>query len=201
MESKNPVYITHLSSADLVFRQLVSRIELQPLMLRANHFEALVRSIISQQISTKAAQSIAAKFVKLYRGKFPSPKQVLKTPNEVLRGVGLSQSKVVYIKNLADFAVTHKDFNRLAELQNEEVIELLTQVKGIGRWTAEMFLIFALGREDVFSHGDNGLKSAIKKLYRLRKDPSRATLERISKVWKPYRSHASRYLWASLDNQ
>jgi DNA-3-methyladenine glycosylase II len=191
----------HLAAADPIMADLVRRIKLESLELRKNHFEALARSIISQQISTRAARSIAAKFVLLFRGKFPSPAQVLKTPDEVLRSAGLSQSKVKYIKNLAEFAQSHKDFKRLAELTNEEVIELLVEVKGIGRWTAEMFLIFALGREDVFSHGDNGLKSAIKKLYKLRGQPSQARIEKIAKAWEPYRSQASRYLWASLDNQ
>ena len=121
-------------------------------------------------------------------------------PKAKLRKVGLSGMKVEFMKDLSrkvlDGAV---DFKKMKTWSDEEVIEHLVQVKGIGRWTAEMFLMFSLGREDIFSYGDLGLRNAMRKLYNLRKHPSPKQAEKISSAWKPYRSYASRYLWASLE--
>lgn len=168
-----------------------------------NYFESLADAIISQQLSGKAANTIIKRFKTLFpQGKFPLPAQVLAKSNEELRSVGVSGSKASYIKNLATaFEEGSLDFRQVNKKTDEEIIEMLVKVKGIGRWTAEMFLIFSLGRPDVFSFGDLGLRNAVKKLYGLRKDPSPKKLKQLSSRWQPYRTTASLYLWASLDNR
>lgn len=192
----------YFAKADPAFWAAVKKIEMPPLVLREDHFGSLARSIVGQQLSVKAAASIWQKFLSLYRGKMPKPGAVIKTPDLKLRAVGLSNAKVRYLKNLAQFALENpKFFKKIADKTDDEIIAELTTVKGIGKWTVEMFLIFALGRDDIFSHGDLGLRNAVKKIYKLRKDPDPKKLEKISKAWKPYRSHAARYLWKYLENE
>jgi DNA-3-methyladenine glycosylase II len=179
---------------------LCSPVVLHP---HTNYFQSLTEAIISQQLSDKAATTIVNRFKALFSGTdFPSPKQVLRKSDADLRSVGVSGAKASYIKNLAR-AVEEKSvhFADVDKMSDEEVIEMLVKVKGIGRWTAEMFLIFSLGRTDVFSLGDLGLRNAIKKLYGLRQDPSPKQLQKISSRWQPYRTCASLYLWASLNNR
>lgn len=174
---------------------------------RPNHFKALVIAIVNQQLSGKAAATIFKRFeallaaaAKTKRKKFPTPEEVLKMPTAKLRSVGLSRMKVSFIKDLSQNIVNGTvDFRAMKKWSDEEVIEHLVRVKGIGRWTAEMFLMFSLGREDVFSYGDLGLRNGIKKLYKLRAHPTPKQAEKISAAWKPYRSLASRYVWASLE--
>ena len=165
-------------------------------------YRALVHSIMSQQLSTKAAATIARRFEELFGGRFPTPAEVLETPVEKLRSVGLSRMKVSFIRDLAqriqDGSI-HLD--RLETMGDEEVIEELTQVKGIGRWTAEMFLMFRLQRPDVLPVGDLGIVNAMKRAYGLRKPPTAARMMRIAETWRPYRSVGCWYLWASLDNK
>lgn len=160
--------------------------------------QQLVESIISQQLSIKAADTIYSKFLKLFNNKFPSVKQILDIDIEILRSAGISYSKGQYIKNIAK-AFNDKliNVNKIKKMTDEEVIENLTKIKGVGKWTAEMTLIFTLKREDVFSIGDAGLKRAVKNLYNLEKD---STILELSKTWKPKRSFASWYLWRSLEN-
>ena len=195
--------IVHLKSVDPVLAKLFDCCS--PVVLRPhiNYFKSLTEAIISQQLSDKAATTIINRFKTLFFGKdFPSPKQVLRKSDAILRSVGVSGAKVSYIKNLAK-AIENKavHFKDLDKISDEEIIEMLVKVKGIGRWTAEMFLIFSLGRPDVFSCGDLGLRNAIKKLYSLRKDPSLKQLQKLSSRWQPYRTCASLYLWASLNNR
>ena len=163
-------------------------------------FQALVHAIISQQLSTKAAATIAARFAGLF-GRFPKPVQVVAMPDAKLRAVGLSGQKVGYLRDLCrrieDGSLS---LSALGALPDEAVIETLTQVKGIGRWTAEMFLMFRLHRPDVLPVGDLGILKAVQRAYRLRKVPTPDRLERIGESWRPYRSIACWYLWASLDN-
>ena len=163
-------------------------------------FQALVHAIISQQLSTKAAATIAARFAALF-GRFPKPAQVVAMPDAKLRAVGLSGQKVGYLRDLCrrieDGSLS---LSALGALPDEAVIETLTQVKGIGRWTAEMFLMFRLHRPDVLPVGDLGILKAVQRAYRLRKVPTPDRLERIGESWRPYRSIACWYLWASLDN-
>jgi DNA-3-methyladenine glycosylase II len=165
-------------------------------------FKALVHAIMSQQLSSKAAATIARRFDDLFGGTFPTPRQVLATPDEQLRSVGLSGMKVSFVRDLARRVEDGSlRLDALGAMTDDEVIASLTEVKGIGRWTAEMFLMFRLQRPDVLPVGDLGIVNAIKKHYRLRKTPTPARLMRIGESWRPYRSVACWYLWASLDNK
>ncbi len=195
--------IDHLRSTDPVLASLFDTYP--PVVLRphTDYFHSLTEPIIGQQLSGKAATTIVNRFKALFPNTdFPSPKQVLRKSDADLRSVGVSGAKASYIKNLAQ-AVEDKmvDFEDLSKKTDEEIIEMLVKVKGIGRWTAEMFLIFSLGRMDVFSFGDLGLRNAVKKAYGLRKDPSPVKLKQLSAKWQPYRTCASLYLWASLNNR
>jgi DNA-3-methyladenine glycosylase II len=191
----------YLQSIDPILAEVIKKIELKERKKSVNHFRTLVESIVSQQLSVKASDTIFKRFLDLFPGRsFPKPEQVLKMPDDKMRSVGLSGSKVKYIKDLAE--KVHKKevaLHKLNKMTDEEVIEHLLQVKGIGRWTGEMFLMFSLQRPDVFSHGDLGLKNAIIKLYSFKKTPTQKQIEKIALKWAPYRSLASRYLWKSLD--
>jgi DNA-3-methyladenine glycosylase II len=165
-----------------------------------NYFERLCRSIVGQQLSTKAAATIWDRFQNLLSDSVVTPSQVVGLTHDQMRSAGLSNAKAKYVHGLAT-AVIHKqiDLEKLDAMTNEEVISELTQLKGIGFWTAEMFLMFTLGREDLFSTGDLGLKRAIEKLYGLT-DPSVEELQSLAEKWSPYRTYACRILWQSLDN-
>ncbi len=198
--------IRYLKKADPIIAKVIGRIKLGKITQTTNRFQKLVRSIIGQQLSVKAAATIYNRFVTLFpkikTGTFPTPQEVLKMPEAKLRSAGLSFQKISYIKDLAlKIKGLEIDLENIHKLGDEEAIEALIKIKGIGRWTAEMFLIFSLSRPDVFSYGDLGLRNAIKNLYGLRKHPSPRKAREISDKWKPYRSLASRYLWASLDNE
>jgi DNA-3-methyladenine glycosylase II len=192
--------IAYLKAADPVLGIIIGQVDLRPRRRRASHFHYLVGSIISQQLSTKAADTIMTRFRALFPGRhFPAPAEVAAVPMKKLRGVGLSNQKASYIKDLAGHIATGKiSFKKLRRLDDEEVIVQLTAVRGIGRWTAEMFLMFALERPDIFSYGDLGLRNALKKLYKLRASPTPRQAEKITAAWRPHRTLASRYLWASL---
>ncbi|WP_153800229.1 DNA-3-methyladenine glycosylase family protein [Foetidibacter luteolus] len=165
----------------------------------------LMSSIMSQQLSTKVAAVIKQRFLALYGGKIPKSQQVLDTASEQLRAIGLSNAKVSYIKNVAAFCIERKITDKmLMAMDNEAVIELLTEIKGVGRWTVEMLLMFSLGREDVFAIDDWGLQNAVIKLYKLDtsdKKKLREKILRISAKWSPYRSYACLYLWRWKDNK
>jgi DNA-3-methyladenine glycosylase II len=164
-------------------------------------FQALIHAIVSQQLSTRAAATITARFEGLYGGA-PTPAQVMRTSDEQLRGVGLSIQKIGYIRDLCQrIQDASLPLTALDTLPDEEVVSALTQVKGIGRWTAEMFLMFRLHRPDVLPVGDLGIVKAVQKAYRLRKVPTPERLTRIGEAWRPYRSIACWYLWASLRNK
>ena len=178
--------------------------EVVELKLRKNIPLRLMSSIMSQQLSTKVAQVIYNRFIQLYNGKEPKPQQVLDTQDEILRSIGLSNAKVSYVKNVAAFCLEHSITDKkLAQLSNEKIIELLTQIKGVGRWTVEMLLMFSLGREDVFATDDLGIQNAMINLYKLNrtdKKQFKATMEQIAEKWKPYRTYACLYLWQWKDN-
>ena len=160
--------------------------------------EELVESIISQQLSNKAADTIYNRFLALFGNKFPSIKQILDIDIEKLRSAGMSYSKANYVKNIANaFKQGELVIEKIVKMSDEEVIKELTKIKGIGKWTAEMTLIFTLKREDIFSIGDAGLKRAIKNLYNLVDEKE---ILKLSEKWKPKRSYASWYLWRSLEN-
>jgi DNA-3-methyladenine glycosylase II len=166
----------------------------------ADPFKALTRAIVGQQLSAKAAATIFSRFEALF-DIFPTPAHVIAVPDDRLRGVGLSSQKLGYLRDLCRRIVEGElPLDVLDRMDDEAVIENLTQVKGIGRWTAEMFLIFRLQRPDVLPVGDLGIVRAVQRAYKLRKAPSPDRLTRIGEAWRPYRSVACWYLWASLDN-
>ncbi|HSA83832.1 MAG TPA: DNA-3-methyladenine glycosylase [Patescibacteria group bacterium] len=165
----------------------------------ANFFYELIESIISQQLSIKAADTIFARFQTLFGKKFPTPTQVLALDDEKIRACGMSYAKVSYVKSVANAFVSELiDVAKIKKQSDEDVIAELTQIKGIGRWTAEMILIFTLKRPDVFSLGDLGLRNAITKLYGI---TDRKQMIALAETWKPYRSTACWYLWRSLENK
>ncbi len=164
----------------------------------------LMASIMSQQLSTKVAKVIYKRFLELYKGKEPKPQQVIDTPFEQLRGIGLSNAKVGYVKNVAAFCIEHKITDKkLLAMENDAIVDLLTQIKGVGRWTVEMLLMFSLGREDLFAVDDLGIQQAMTKLYKL--DPidkkgMKAKMLKLSEKWSPYRTYACLHLWHWKDN-
>jgi 3-methyladenine DNA glycosylase/8-oxoguanine DNA glycosylase len=161
-------------------------------------FAALVESIIYQQLAGKAAAAIVQRFEGLY-GEFPDAEDVLRTPDEVLRGAGLSTGKILAIQTLAQAVASGAlPLAELIHKPDAEIRTALTALKGIGPWTVDMFLIFHLGRPDVFPTGDLGIRKAIQKLYRLRQLPEPARMEKLTTRWKPYRTVATWYLWRSL---
>jgi DNA-3-methyladenine glycosylase II len=193
-------HITHLKKNDPILKTVIEGVKLRNISRTRGHFEALIEAITSQQLSVKASDTIFKRFAALVPGKkFPTPKDILKMPARKIRKAGLSGMKVKFVKDLSKKVLDGTvDLKRIDQWSDREVIEHLTAVKGIGQWTAEMFLIFSLGREDIFSYGDLGLRNAMKKLYKLRKEPTEKQAEKLALKWKPYRSLASRYLWASL---
>ncbi len=164
-----------------------------------NYFLRLCREIVSQQLSMKAGETIFNRFKNLFK-KGLTPDAILNSSHEKLLSVGMSNSKARYVRNLAE-AVKKGDLDlkKIDRLTDEEIKTQLVRVKGIGPWTAEMFLMFTLLRPDVFSHGDLGLRKAIKKIYGFKKEPSVRTIERIIKKWTPYKTYASLVLWHSID--
>jgi DNA-3-methyladenine glycosylase II len=165
----------------------------------------LIASIMSQQLNTKVADVIYRRFLDIYKGKEPTPKQILNTAPETLRAIGLSNAKVSYVHNVATFCIEHKITDtKLLAMSNEEVIEMLTQIKGVGKWTVEMLLMFTLGREDLFAIDDLGLQNAVIKLYKLKIENKKELREKILKIsakWSPYRTYACLYLWKWKDNK
>ena len=164
----------------------------------------LIRSIMSQQLNTKVAQVIYNRFLAVYNNKIPKPQQIIDTPNETLRATGLSNAKVSYIKNIAAFCIEHKITDKkLLAMNDDEIVELLTQIKGVGKWTVEMLLMFALGREDVFSIDDYGVRSAMIKMYKLEKLDRKKLNERLIKIsnkWSPYKTYGCLYCWQWKNN-
>jgi DNA-3-methyladenine glycosylase II len=163
-------------------------------------YGALLRAIVGQQLSTKAARTIYERLTGLFGGRTPTPRELLDGDPELLRTAGLSRAKVAYLRDLAEKVEDGDlELERLAELPDEEVASQLIEVKGLGRWTVDMFLIFHLGRPDVLPVGDLGIRRATQLAYGLDELPDAATLERIAEPWRPHRSLASLYLWRSLD--
>lgn len=194
--------MAHLRAADPVLRDAIDRVGPIELTLEPDLWWSLVDAIASQQLSVKAAATIVGRVAALApEGERPTPERLLATPDEQLRACGLSRAKAAYVKDLAarwlDGTLRQDE---LPELPDEEVIELLTRVKGIGRWTAEMVLIFTLGRPDVLPVDDLGIRVAAQRLYGLAERPGKEELTRIAEPWRPYRTVASRYLWRSLNN-
>ena len=198
MSTKSP--IEHLSK-DRKLAKVIKRVGSFEIRVTKNKYESLVEAIITQQLSGSAAKSISTRFRALYTTRFPKPIDVLATPNSKLRKTGLSKMKVEYIKEISK-KIESKELRlqKLPKLSDEEVVIELTKIRGIGRWTAEMFLIFTLGRMDVLPIGDLGLKKGIKKLHSMQELPTDEEMEKIAKKWRPYRTVATWYLWKSLQN-
>jgi DNA-3-methyladenine glycosylase II len=164
-------------------------------------YGALLRSIVGQQLSTKAASTIYGRMLELFGGHAPTPKQLLKADPDKIRAAGLSRPKIAYLRDLAQHVQDGTlELERLPDLPDDEVAGQLTAIKGLGQWTADMFLMFHLGRPDVLPVGDQGIRRAVKVEYRLRKFPEPKRLEKIAKPWQPHRTLACLYLWSSLDN-
>jgi len=168
----------------------------------ADAYGALLRSIVGQQLSTKAARSIYGRLITMFGDRTPTPAELLGSDPETVRAVGLSRSKVAYLRDLAARVEAGElELDRLSELPDEEVSAQLTAVKGLGQWTADMFLIFHLSRPDVLAVGDLGVRRAVEHAYGLEGLPAVEELSRIAEPWRPHRSLACLYLWRSLDNE
>lgn len=195
-------YIQHLQK-DKKLAKIIGA-ELHELKLHQNIPLRLMASIMSQQLNTKVAKVIFHRFLDLFNGKEPKPQQVLDMPFEKLRAVGLSNAKVNYVKNVAAFCIENKITDKkLLKMPNTEIIELLTQIKGVGKWTVEMLLMFSLGREDVFAVDDLGIQQAMIKIYKLNMTDKRILKEQmlqISSKWSPFRTYACLHLWGWKDN-
>jgi DNA-3-methyladenine glycosylase II len=210
MERKLSSARKQLAASDPTMAALIERvgkIDLETRLRRrseekpADAYGALLRAIVGQQLSTKAARTIYGRILDLFEGSTPTPEQLLEAEETDLRGAGLSGRKVEYIRDLASHVIEGElELERLPELSDEEVIEEIVAVRGLGVWTAEMFLIFHLERPDVLSGGDLGIRKAIQIEYELEEMPPPMQVVEIGEPWRPHRSLASLYLWESLAN-
>ena len=194
---------SHLSKVDPVLRPVITRVGLCTIKPNKNYYQELVDAIMSQQLSVHAARSIEGRFRDLFGGKFPTPEQILKSDVETLRGIGFSRAKTGYVLDLAQHVIDGRvQFEHLDTLSNQAVVAELTAVKGIGEWTAHMFLMFCMGRTDVLPVGDLGVRNGIRALYGLESGPTPQQITELAEHnnWHPYESIASWYIWQSLDN-
>jgi DNA-3-methyladenine glycosylase II len=195
--------LAHLRRADPILGGVIDRVGPYRAEVRrtGTHYDALVRSIVFQQLSGKAAGTIHRRFLALYPGKRARAELVLESSEEHLRGAGLSRQKIGYLRDLSTrVADKSLPLAHLGRLPDDEIIDHLVQVKGIGRWTVQMFLMFRLGRPDVLPELDLGVQNAIQRAYGLKKRPTPKDVLRIGAKWRPYASVASWYLWRSLEN-
>ncbi|MBI5151793.1 MAG: DNA-3-methyladenine glycosylase 2 family protein [Candidatus Pacebacteria bacterium] len=198
MEKKK--ILRHFEKIDPVLYALAQRVDDFDIRPTRDYFLDLCEAIISQQLAEKVGTTICTRFRTLFGNTPITATLVLQTPHKKIRSIGTSNAKVLFIKDLAQHIVDKRlQLENIESLSHEEIIQELTQVKGIGPWTAEMFLIFSLGREDVFSCGDLGLQRAIQRAYKYKKERTQKQLEKLSKKWSPYRSYACRILWESLE--
>jgi DNA-3-methyladenine glycosylase II len=195
--------VRHLKRVDPVLARVIEQVGPCRMQLRTDgtHYQALTRAIVFQQLSGKAAGTIFSRFNALYEDGSPHPHVVLGTSDEQLRAVGLSRQKIGYMRDLS-LKVTTGDLplDAVEHMDDDDLISHLVQVKGIGRWTAQMFLMFRLGRPDVLPELDLGIQNAIRKAYRMRKRPTPKQVKRVGAKWSPHSSIASWYLWRSLEN-
>jgi len=191
--------IRYLTTVDEEMASLISRVGNYTLKLHINYFEALIYSIIGQQLSAKVAIVLRQRVMELCSG-YITPQAILDCSDEALRAKGISTAKSVYLKNVARSVLAGDiNFELFVKMTDQEVIQELTKIKGIGQWTAEMFLIFSLGRLDILSMADVGLQRAIKWLYKLDSAPNAFTLKELREVWSPYCTVASLYLWEVIN--
>ncbi len=198
------LYQLHLSR-DKKLKSIIDNRDSFELKQEKNICLYLCYSIMSQQLSTKVARVFHQRFLDLYNGKQPTAKQIIETKFEVLRAIGLSNAKTNYILNVANFEIANGlSPKKLNKMSNEEVIDYLTQIKGVGKWTVEMLMMFALGREDVFSVDDLGIQTAMIKMYNINvedKKEMRQKMLKISSKWEPYRTYACLHLWHWKDEK
>ncbi|HNU87677.1 MAG TPA: DNA-3-methyladenine glycosylase 2 family protein [Ferruginibacter sp.] len=196
-------HIAHLSK-DKKLKKIIDLQEPFVLEKRKKVYLHLCYSIMSQQLSTKVADVFHRRFLDLYKGREPQAAQIVETPFETLRAIGLSNAKANYVLNVCRFFMEEQITDaKLHRMSNEEVIKYLTQIKGVGQWTVEMVLMFTLGREDVFALDDLGIQQAMCKLYKIEAEDKKQMKEKmlaVSKRWSPYRTYACRYLWGWKDN-
>lgn len=193
----------HLSQHDPLLAPVIARAGLCDITPTTDYYQRLVGSIIGQQLSVKAAATIKQRFMQLFGGILPSPEQILSKDIDQLRSVGLSAQKANYIRDLAQHVTDGRlDFDNIESLSNADIIAKLTDIKGVGEWTAHMFLMFGMGRLDVLAHGDLGIRNGIRALYGLEHAPTPADIQKIAdeRGWHPYESIACWYIWYSLDN-
>lgn len=196
--------ITHLAQTDPILAELIERFGTPPITPHARYYQELVESIVSQQLSVKAAATILKRFLGLFEGTdFPAPADILQKTVEDFRSAGLSRQKATYIQDLAVKVIEGTvRFDHLDELTNEEIITELTQIKGVGVWTVHMFLMFCMGRLNVLPTGDLGIKNGMHRLFELPEKPSPEEMTTLAqdRGWAPYETLASWYIWQSLDN-
>jgi 3-methyladenine DNA glycosylase/8-oxoguanine DNA glycosylase len=195
--------IRHLKRVDPILARVIETVGPCRLQLRTEgtHYQALVRSIIYQQLSGKAASTILSRFNALFSNNAPTPELVMKASDETLRSVGLSRQKIGYLRDLSSKVLSDElPLHEVESMDDDDLIAHLVQVKGIGRWTAQMFLMFRLGRRDVLPELDLGIQNAIRRAYRKRKRPTPKDVQKIGAKWRPHASVACWYLWRSLEN-
>jgi DNA-3-methyladenine glycosylase II len=194
------VAVAHLKVADPILAELIARTESPEVTLRPDPFNALIRSIMYQQLAGPAASAILRRFLAIWDDNYPTPEQLLAAPEDQLRAAGLSRQKLGYVRDLADkFANGNLHDLDWDALDDEEIIVRLTTVKGIGRWSAEMFLMFSLGRPDVLPVDDLGVRKGMQKVYALEELPKPAEMREIAERWRPYRSIGSWHMWRALE--
>jgi len=197
-------HIQHLSK-DKKLKEIIASQEPYVLIRRKNVYLHLCSSIMSQQLNTKVAAVIYNRFLDLYKNRKPGPQQIIDTPVETLRSIGLSNAKAQYVQNVCRFFLAEKITDaKLHKMSNEELIKYLSAIKGVGQWTVEMILMFTLGREDVFALDDLGIQQSIARLYQLDTTNKKILKEKmllLSAKWSPFRTYACRYLWGWKDNE
>jgi DNA-3-methyladenine glycosylase II len=194
--------LAHLRRADERMARVIAQIGVCRFVPRADgtHFDALLRAIVYQQLSGKAASTILGRVLALYGGRYPTAGELLATPDEQLRSAGLSRQKLGYMRDLARHVQDGTlPLDRLHEFDDARIIEALTAVKGIGRWSAQMFLMFRLGRPDVLPDADLGIRKGLQRAYRMRKLPPPKKVQEVGARWSPYATYACWYLWRLLD--
>ena len=193
--------LAHLRKNDSVLGALIDRVPPYEMRAKRTPFEVMLQTIVSQQLSSRAADTIYARLSAAMGARPPRPEHILSLSDEQLRACGLSRAKAIYVRNVAlDFDARGYTRRSFAKLDDHAVIEALTTIKGVGEWSANIFLIFALQRPDVFPIGDLGLRNGMFKTYGLRKNTKLARLERIAEAWRPYRTVGSLYMWRSYDS-
>ncbi|HOZ88477.1 MAG TPA: DNA-3-methyladenine glycosylase [Bacteroidia bacterium] len=195
------VQLKHLKK-DKALKKVIVQVGVIKKQRRGDLFMSLLRAIVGQQLSVKAADTIWSRFLALFGNKLPEPGLLLKISDNKLRSAGLSYQKAGYLKNIARFAIEQTlDYNLLKKKTDDELVDYLVQIKGVGRWTVEMLLMFELNRPDVFPKDDLGIQNGIKKLYKLSSEKKALLLEmeQIAENWRPYRTLACRYIWRFKD--